>query len=95
MAGAATPTVGAAVRVRPGRMAQAGLGPARRLAGYLLLLVLLAVAWEALKWFGGDPWRLHGTVAGLRIDSFLTPDRRWLRVRPDLATVDLDRTDAR
>jgi SAM-dependent methyltransferase len=27
-------------------------------------------------------------LAGLRLDSFLTPDRRWLRARPDLAAAD-------
>lgn len=84
MAGAATPTVGAAARARPGRIAQAGLGPARRLAGYLLLLVLFAVAWEALKWLGGDPWRLHGTVAGLRIDYEHLPPFHWT-IASDLA----------
>jgi len=31
-------------------------GPLRNVLSFLLVLVLLGVAWEGLKWIGGDPW---------------------------------------
>jgi NitT/TauT family transport system permease protein len=30
--------------------------PLRQLLSFLLVLCLLAIAWESLKWIGGDPW---------------------------------------
>lgn len=77
MAGAATPTLGAAARVRPGAVAAAVRGRLRRVAVYLLILVAMALLWELAKWLGGDPWRLHGTVAGLPIDYEHVPAFRW------------------
>ena len=59
----------------------ASLGPGRRRAGTIrsavLVLVGLAVLWEAAKWLGGDPWRLHGTVLGVAIDYEHFPPLRF------------------
>ena len=37
----------------------------RRIVGLVLFFVALAVLWEVAKWLGGDPWRLHATIAGV------------------------------
>ena len=55
-----------------------------RLVAILGLLVLLVLIWEGAKWIGGDPWRLHGTVAGIRIDYEHFPPLKW-RIATDLA----------
>ena len=44
-------TIPAAARPRPGRRL------VRTVLGIVVFLVLLAVAWEGVKWLGGDPWR--------------------------------------
>lgn len=49
----------------------------RRLGSYALIIVAIALVWELAKWLGGDPWRLHGTVAGLPIDYDHVPAFRW------------------
>jgi len=40
----------------------------RRIAGLVVVLVGLAILWEGAKWLGGDPWRIHATIAGIQID---------------------------
>jgi NitT/TauT family transport system permease protein len=47
-------------------------------------MVALIVIWELAKWLGGDPWRLHGTVAGLQIDYEHLPAFKW-RIADDLS----------
>jgi len=56
----------------------------RRWAGIALVLVALLVIWEAAKWVGGDPWRLHGLVAGIQIDYEHVPPLDW-RIASDLS----------
>jgi NitT/TauT family transport system permease protein len=66
------------------RTAPAALGRRTRLLAILGLLVLLLVVWEGAKWIGGDPWRLHGSVLGVRIDYEHFPPLKW-RIATDLA----------
>ncbi len=56
----------------------------RRRLGVALVLVLLLVLWEAAKWLGGDPWRLHGTVLGLAVNYEHFPPFQF-RMASDLA----------
>lgn len=56
----------------------------RHAGGYLLIGAALAIVWEGVKWLGGDPWRLHGTVAGIAIDYVHTPPFSW-SIASDLA----------
>lgn len=56
----------------------------RRVAGTILVLVVLVLIWEGAKWLGGDPWRLHGDVLGVRIDYEHTPPFSW-RIADDLS----------
>ena len=69
---------------RAGASTPRALGRGRRIAAILGLLVLLLVVWEGAKWLGGDPWRLHGTVAGIRIDYEHFPPFKW-KIATDLA----------
>ena len=64
------------MRWRPSARRRAG-GLGRRVSTYLLIVVGLIVLWEGAKWLGGDPWRLHGSVAGLRIDYEHVPPFSW------------------
>jgi NitT/TauT family transport system permease protein len=57
---------------------------ARRWVGIALVLIVLMLIWEAAKWLGGDPWRLHGTIAGLQIDYEHVPPLKW-RIADDLS----------
>jgi NitT/TauT family transport system permease protein len=59
-------------------------GSVRTGLGLLAILVLVLVIWEAAKWLGGDPWRLHGSVVGVRIDYEHVPPFRW-RIADDLS----------
>jgi NitT/TauT family transport system permease protein len=52
--------------------------------GIVLVLVTLAVLWEAAKWLGGDPWRIHTTVLGIPIDYEHRPAFSW-RLADDLS----------
>jgi NitT/TauT family transport system permease protein len=67
-----------------GLSAPSRIGRGRRIAGYLVLLVAFVLIWEGTKWFGGDPWRIHGTVLGLRIDYEHFPPFHW-RIADDLS----------
>jgi NitT/TauT family transport system permease protein len=49
----------------------------RSIIGFVAVLVAVALAWEAVKWIAGDPWRLHATVAGIRIDYEHFPPLKW------------------
>jgi NitT/TauT family transport system permease protein len=41
----------------------------RQLAGFALAILAIALAWEALKWVAGDPWRFESFLGtGIRID---------------------------
>ena len=68
----------AAVAATPGHSRR------RRWIGIALVLVVLMVIWEAAKWLGGDPWRLHGTIAGVQIDYEHLPPLKW-RIADDLS----------
>ena len=56
----------------------------RRYAGVVIVLIGLIVVWEAAKWLGGDPWRIHGTVAGVQLDYEHVPPFQW-RIASDLS----------
>ena len=69
---------------RAERIAPARLGRRTRLLAIVGLFVGLLVVWEGAKWLGGDPWRLHGVVAGIPIDYEHFPPLKW-RITTDLA----------
>ena len=56
----------------------------RRVAGVIVVLIGLVAVWEAAKWLGGDPWRLHGKIAGMQVDYDHTPPFAW-RIASDLS----------
>ena len=56
----------------------------RRIGGILAILAGILVVWEGAKWLGGDPWRLHATVLGFRIDYEQFPPFHW-RIATDLS----------
>jgi NitT/TauT family transport system permease protein len=56
----------------------------RRALALIVVLIGLFVLWEGAKWLGGDPWRIHATIAGARIDYEHVPPLRW-RIADDLS----------
>ncbi|HEV8403485.1 MAG TPA: ABC transporter permease subunit [Candidatus Limnocylindrales bacterium] len=56
----------------------------QRIAGLIVVLVALVVLWEGAKWLGGDPWRIHATIAGIQIDYEHVPPFAW-RIADDLS----------
>jgi NitT/TauT family transport system permease protein len=52
--------------------------------GVALVLVAFLLVWEGAKWLGGDPWRLHGTIAGIQVDYEHVPALKW-RIADDLS----------
>jgi len=63
----------------------AGRGSLRRRALGIVVVVLgVLVLWEAAKWLGGDPWRVHLTLAGVAIDYEHVPPFAW-RIADDLS----------
>ncbi len=75
--------------IRPGGRsaspsASAGLSRRRRTLGILVVIGLLLVAWELLKWLAGDPWRIHASIAGFGIDYEHRPPFS-IRIATDLA----------
>jgi NitT/TauT family transport system permease protein len=72
--------------VPPARAAERAVGRTRtrRWGGIVLVLVAFLLVWEAAKWLGGDPWRLHGTVAGIQVDYEHVPPFQW-RIADDLS----------
>jgi NitT/TauT family transport system permease protein len=75
---------------RPRAALDTGVGPPRghgltwRILGVVLVLVCVAIVWEAAKWLGGDPWRIHAVVLGLPIDYEHIPPLHW-RIADDLS----------
>ena len=61
-----------------------GRSRSRRWGGIVIVLVALVAIWEAAKWLGGDPWRLHGTIAGVAVDYEHIPPLDW-RIASDLS----------
>jgi hypothetical protein len=72
--------------VPPTRVAERTVGRTRtrRWGGLVLVLLGFLLVWEAAKWLGGDPWRLHGTVAGIQVDYEHVPPFQW-RIADDLS----------
>jgi NitT/TauT family transport system permease protein len=56
----------------------------RRALGIAIVLLGVLVAWELAKWLGGDPWRIHATIAGVPIDYEHVPPLHW-RIADDLS----------
>lgn len=40
----------------------------RSVRSVAFVLIVVAIAWEAAKWLGGDPWRIHTTLLGVPVD---------------------------
>jgi NitT/TauT family transport system permease protein len=66
-----TATALAAGRI-PARSARA-TGRRRRVLAWIGLVIVAVLVWEGLKWLAGDPWRIHGTIAGIAVDYEHTP----------------------
>lgn len=49
----------------------------RRICGFVAILLLLLLVWEAAKFIAGDPWRINGSLAGMEIRFFHDPPFRW------------------
>jgi NitT/TauT family transport system permease protein len=60
------------------------LSRGRRIVGWLVLAIAVVLVWEGAKWFGGDPWRIHGRPFGLAIDYEHVPPFHW-RIADDLS----------
>ena len=56
----------------------------RRFVGVALVFVAFLLIWEGAKWLGGDPWRLHGMIAGIQVDYEHVPALKW-RIADDLS----------
>jgi NitT/TauT family transport system permease protein len=56
---------------------EGGHSRAVRMALVAAVLVAVVLIWEGAKWLGGDPWRLHNTLFGIRIDYEHTPPFHW------------------
>lgn len=56
----------------------------RRAVAIGLVLLAFALLWEVAKWLGGDPWRVHRDLLGVRLDVDHVPPFRW-RIASDLA----------
>lgn len=56
----------------------------RLVAAWLVIVVGVVLVWEGAKWFFGDPWRIHASLAGLPIDIEHVPPFR-ARIATDLA----------
>jgi NitT/TauT family transport system permease protein len=72
---AAARSVARTVRGRASADGRRGRGASA--LGIGLVGVVLAVAWEVLKWLAGDPWRLHGNVLGIPIGYDHVPPLHW------------------
>jgi NitT/TauT family transport system permease protein len=74
----------AATVTRAPRPARAGGSRSvRRALGIVAVIVTLAVLWEAVKWLGGDPWRIDG-ILGLPVQFVHEPPFAW-RIASDLS----------
>ena len=68
----------------PSAEPRGGRSRTRRITGIVVVLMALTVVWEGAKWLGGDPWRIHATIAGLQIDYEHVPPLKW-RIADDLS----------
>jgi NitT/TauT family transport system permease protein len=68
MTPAAVRPLGATSRVARRTAARRGLSRRARALAVTGVVATIVVLWEVLKWLAGDPWRIHGTLLGLRID---------------------------
>ena len=59
--------------VAPGRRSIRG---ARPVLGFVAIVAVLVVAWEAAKWIGGDPWRFDSFL-GTGIPVYHVPPLSW------------------
>lgn len=50
---------------------------ASRVAGVVIILLLLLFVWEAAKFIGGDPWRINGEFFGVPINFMHYPPLDW------------------
>jgi len=76
-----------AVAARPAGSfaARSDAHPHRRQAvGILVFLVLVCVAWEAVKWLAGDPWRVDNQLLGIPVRFEHHPPLDW-RIASDLS----------
>lgn len=63
---------------------EGGVRRRRIVVASVVLAIAVVLAWEGAKWLAGDPWRIHGTVLGLRIDYEHFPPLHW-RIADDLS----------
>jgi NitT/TauT family transport system permease protein len=56
----------------------------RRAIGIVVVLAAVLLVWEGAKWLGGDPWRVHGSIAGMQVDYEHMPPFDW-RIATDLS----------
>ena len=71
----ATPRVGR-FRRSPDSVSSGRLGRSRRFVLLGAAFAFVLVAWEAVKWLGGVPWRFPNAL-GLGVDVFHDPPFRW------------------
>jgi NitT/TauT family transport system permease protein len=84
MARAASPAVPAVPGLARRARTSQGLPRRTRALAIIGLICSLLVVWEAAKWLGGDPWRLHGSFLGIPLDYEHVPPFDW-RIATDLA----------
>lgn len=63
---------------------RSGLSPRGRAGAIALIVVGILLLWEAVKWVGGDPWRIHASILGFAIDYEHFPPLKWA-IASDLA----------
>jgi NitT/TauT family transport system permease protein len=64
-------------RLRPSETLDPGsMSNRRRIGLFVGFAALVLFVWEAVKWFGGVPWR-YENVLGLGVDLFHDPPFRW------------------
>ena len=49
----------------------------RRAVGLALIVLGVLLVWELAKFIAGDPWRIHGEIAGIPINFEHRPPLRW------------------
>jgi NitT/TauT family transport system permease protein len=61
-----------------------GVRSGRTVVAWLVIALVVVLAWEGAKWIGGDPWRIHTTVLGMPVDIEHVPPLK-IRIATDLA----------